>query len=812
MRDILFRHYYLFVLVFTAIYTFFFVYYLAQRHHHSGTSRSYSLFLMGILLWAVKDALAEALIDSMDTAPFVRMLVCISPLFLSIALFSFNMLVRVYNAAVAGERQFGRTRETMVSIGVLLAGIYAMSLVDPGFLYAGFHRLGGRYVYGISPGLVVFGAILTVSTLVPVVMLLAGSWRTPRSEAFFIGLGGAVTFLVALATNLFPGLAGTQQLPRFGCLSSFIMSALAFYGIVSYGRIFPITRILAEREKSKMITDSMAALVDIGNEEQIYNSICMYARDISDARFSTILFFAEGGSGYTVVSLSASGKKMEQAVLANLPLALHKKHAMHSDGLLGRRTAVREPYECRSVRDFFGNSAVTVQGREADLDTVRQVIVYPIVHETTVRGALVLYLENTVESTELFRVFSTQCSLVLKFSSQIRDIEDMRRLERQLHQAQKMEAIGQLAGGIAHDFNNMLAGISGYAALIKRKFTAGNDELKGMTEQIITAAARASDLTGKLLAFARKGKYQTTVVDIHTTIQEVIMLLERTIDRRIDLQKEFNANPPTIMGDPTLMQNMILNLALNARDAMPDGGRILFKTETITVEGGISKDGQYEIKEGRYLLLSVIDNGTGMDEPTRKRLFEPFFTTKDVGKGTGLGLASVYGTVKSHGGFIVVDSEEGAGSTFQVYLPLVEPAVQEQKAAVQKTETIIRGHGRLLVVDDEEMIRNLAREMLEFFGYTVTVCKDGQEAVGYLKAHPGDVDLAMVDIIMPKMDGYETLKLLREVRPDLKVIITTGYSIRDTQQILSRDLCGFIQKPFESGKLSQLVHDMLHKK
>jgi CheY-like chemotaxis protein len=310
------------------------------------------------------------------------------------------------------------------------------------------------------------------------------------------------------------------------------------------------------------------------------------------------------------------------------------------------------------------------------------------------------------------------------------------------------------------------------------------------------------------LAYARKGKYQTVVIDIHAAVEESIALLEHTLDKRIRISRRFQARPSNVTGDPTQIQNMVLNLALNARDAMPDGGDLVFRTETIMLNAGLSMDGRYEIAAGNYLVLSVTDTGIGMDETTKKRLFEPFFTTKEIGKGTGLGLASVYGTVKSHGGFIVVESEPGQGATFRTYLPLAHEA--PETAVQPKTEMVVRGHGNVMVVDDEEMIRNLTKEILTFLGYSVTTCKDGPEAIAYYSRHSAEIDAVILDVIMPKMDGHETFRELQRIKPDVKVIIATGYSLNeDTSKIISRGVAGFIQKPFESGPLSQLVHDVV---
>jgi signal transduction histidine kinase/ActR/RegA family two-component response regulator len=446
---------------------------------------------------------------------------------------------------------------------------------------------------------------------------------------------------------------------------------------------------------------------------------------------------------------------------------------------------------------------------------VRQVVSYPIVHDNSVRGALILMGEQGPGSVELYRVFAVQCALVLKFSSHIEELEKMRRLEEQVYRSHKMEAVGQLAGGIAHDFNNTLSGVSGYAQLIKRKFSTDVPELKEYVDAIIAAARRSADLTEKLLAFARKGKLQIVPVDMHQIIQEALQILQPTIDKRIQITCKLDARPSVVLADPTQLQNVLINLAINGRNAMPGGGELTLKTEVVTYNAPQWVDGEYEVHPGTYLVTSVIDTGIGMDRQTQRRIFEPFFTTDTTGKGSGLGLASVYGTVKAHNGVVSVQSAPGKGSTFRLYLPLAKTAADAPPPSDRriKTEQLVRGHGHILVVDDEEMICHLSKEMLTFLGYTVTACQSGAEAVEYFAAHAAQVDIVILDIMMPKMDGYETFHELSRIKPDVKALMTTGYALpRDTRHMAALGLCGFIQKPFESGKLSQMLYDTLHGK
>ncbi|MFH0922001.1 MAG: response regulator [Fibrobacterota bacterium] len=367
-----------------------------------------------------------------------------------------------------------------------------------------------------------------------------------------------------------------------------------------------------------------------------------------------------------------------------------------------------------------------------------------------------------------------------------------------LQQSQKLEAIGQLAGGVAHDFNNLLGAILGFAGLIRQK-VEGNPDLVKHTVSIINASRRAAELTAQLLAFARKGNYVVTVVDTHETIQDVIKLLEHTIDKRIAITQKLGANPSTVMGDNSQLQNAILNLAVNARDAMPNGGNLTFATEVIDMgENNIN-----EVPPGTYLMLSINDTGIGMDKETQKRLFEPFFTTKGVGKGTGLGLASVYGTVKSHHGHINVTSEFGMGSSFNIYLPVVEKPMAAQQQIAQDAPC---GTGHILLVDDEPLIRDAASEMLSFLGYTVYVCEDGDKALEYYRERQKEVNLVILDIIMPKMGGYDCFLALASINPKVKVIVASGYSLDgEAERIIEKGALGFIQKPFDCSSLAMAI-------
>jgi PAS domain S-box-containing protein len=392
--------------------------------------------------------------------------------------------------------------------------------------------------------------------------------------------------------------------------------------------------------------------------------------------------------------------------------------------------------------------------------------------------------------------------------SVIRDVDARKKLEERLRQSEKLEAVGQLAGGIAHDFNNQLAGIVGYADLIRADVEEGSELAKSI-DRILVAARRATDLTRQLLAFARRGKYESAAVDVHELVEEVLSLLRHSADKRISFEQTLAARPSLTLGDASQIQSAILNLAINARDAMPNGGTLTIATSVRDVSGDEEGATREDVPPGRYVQLEVADTGTGMDDDTRQRIFEPFFTTKPKGKGTGMGLAAVYGTIRSHGGTIGVSSVPGSGSNFYVLLPLYEGPVlpDEQPAPLPP-----RAEAKVLVVDDEEEILRIASRMLEKLGYTVIACSDGATAVEFYRDTWRDIDLVVLDMLMPGMSGRETFTTIRNVNPDAVVVLTSGFSMDgDIQSLIDSGANGFIQKPFLSNEFTRVIGESLQR-
>ena len=409
-----------------------------------------------------------------------------------------------------------------------------------------------------------------------------------------------------------------------------------------------------------------------------------------------------------------------------------------------------------------------------------------------------------------FAVSRIRIAGVPAFTAYIRDLTDrkkaeeaLRQREEQVRHGQKMEAIGTLAGGVAHDFNNLLTGILGYAELLKMGSKPG-EKVHQAAEVIERAATRAASLTQQLLGFARRGKHQNVRVDLHAPIQEVTGLLSATLDKNIRLRLDFATPTAPVQGDPGQMSQIILNLAVNAADSMHNGGDLVFHTETVelTPDQRRRHDGTVP---GPYVLVAVSDTGSGISPDVMPRIFEPFFTTKDQGKGTGMGLAMVYGIVQNHGGFIEVDSALGCGTTFRLYFP---EAREPEPRSLQKTggDVVEAGSGTILVIDDEDTVRTVATAFLEELGYRVLTASDGKEAVEVFRASPEPIDLVIIDMVMPAMGGRECFRALKAIRPGLKAVLSTGYDFNAAvQEILDEGMRGFVQKPYQLRQLSEVV-------
>jgi PAS domain S-box-containing protein len=388
-----------------------------------------------------------------------------------------------------------------------------------------------------------------------------------------------------------------------------------------------------------------------------------------------------------------------------------------------------------------------------------------------------------------------------------RDVTERRQLEDQLRQAQKLESIGRLAGGVAHDFNNLLTVINGYGDFLLKGLKSG-DRLRSYAEEIKTAGERAASLTNQLLAFSRKQVIEPKAVDLNAIIRESTVMLQRLIGDDIALQTHLDVSLGQVMADPDQIHQVIVNLAVNARDSMPDGGAL--DTETLNVELGKDDSAAMhpDAVPGRYVLLSVTDTGHGMDEATCQRIFEPFFTTKALGKGTGLGLSTVYGIVRQSGGWINVWSEVGVGTTFKIYFPRMDASRVPQRDPVS---TLAEGGSEtILVVEDQQAVRSFAKAALRQRGYLVIEASDGDEALSVAEQHSGQIDLLVTDVIMPGLDGRELSEHLGRLYPNLKVLFMSGYTadVIAHRGVLEPSVW-FLHKPFSQEELAQKVRARL---
>lgn len=385
----------------------------------------------------------------------------------------------------------------------------------------------------------------------------------------------------------------------------------------------------------------------------------------------------------------------------------------------------------------------------------------------------------------------------------LRDISEQKKHERQLQQIQKMEAIGTLAGGIAHNFNNLLMGIQGRTALMYLEMEPHHphvEHLKGI-EDCIKSSVK---LTDQLLGFARGGKYEVKQTDINEIIGKSADRFGR-IKKEVTIYLKCQTDIWPVEVDQKQIEQVLLNLYVNAWQAMPGGGDLYIQTKNVVVDENYKRP--YHLKPGKYIQISLTDTGVGMDKAIQERIFDPFFTTKRMDRGAGLGLASVYGIIKNHGGFIDFYSKKDIGTTFKIHLPVSEKEPVKEKNVYEK---VLRGTEKILFVDDEDMILDIGRDMIESLGYEVLIAENGKEAVEIYEKNMEKIDMVILDIIMPVMDGAETYDKLKEINPDIKVLLSSGYGINgQATKIMDRGCNGFIQKPFNMSTFSKKIRDVL---
>jgi two-component system, cell cycle sensor histidine kinase and response regulator CckA len=387
-----------------------------------------------------------------------------------------------------------------------------------------------------------------------------------------------------------------------------------------------------------------------------------------------------------------------------------------------------------------------------------------------------------------------------------REVTERIRLERQFQVAQRMESVGTLAGGIAHNFNNLLTGILGTVSLLLMDMDPADSKYRKL-KKVEEYVRNGVDLTRQLLGFARGGKYEVEVLDLNEVVKKTTAVFAQT-KQEIIIHREWEPHLWPVKGDQGQIEQALLNLCVNAWQAMPGGGDLYIKTENVFLDKPYVH--KYTVKPGRYVRVSVKDTGVGMDPETQERIFEPFFTTREVGKGTGLGLAAVYGIVKNHGGFIHAASEKGRGTTFEILLPVFE----EEKSGTDKYPLVGPDKGKrkgtVLLVEDEEMVASVAKDFLNALGFEPLVARTGEEALDIYRAHKDRIDLVILDMIMPGLSGVETYGMLRDINPSVRVLLSSGYSMNgEAEEILKSGCLGFIQKPYSMKELSVKLRSAL---
>lgn len=482
--------------------------------------------------------------------------------------------------------------------------------------------------------------------------------------------------------------------------------------------------------------------------------------------------------------------KLEESIASPIVSLTRLMETVSEDKNYSLRASESSIYELNLLAEGFNEMLSQIEKRDEELKNHR------------------LHLEDEVRRrTE--ELAKTNIRLQQELIEREKAETEQKRLQTQLLQAQKMEAIGKLAGGIAHDFNNMLTAIIGYGSLLKMR-VEDDDELFQYVEQVLTSSEKAARLVQQLLAFSRKQIINPKPASINKLLKDVAKLMSRLLREDIEFTVMLPDTELTAVIDSVQIEQAIINLATNARDAMPDGGMLGIYADAVIIDDEFKKAHGYG-KADSYALIIVYDTGMGMDEETRKRIFDPFFTTKEVGKGTGLGLAMVYGIIKQHNGYINVYSEPGRGTTFKIYLPLVKSAaIEEHQPLISRPE---RGHETILIAEDRTDVRDLIKTVLENFGYTVITAVDGGDAINKFNEHKANIDMLIFDVVMPKKSGKEAYKEIHKIKPDIKCLFMSGYTadIINKKEMLEEGI-EFISKPLSPHDILKKVREILDKR
>jgi signal transduction histidine kinase/CheY-like chemotaxis protein len=556
-------------------------------------------------------------------------------------------------------------------------------------------------------------------------------------------------------------------------------------------------------EEYERLLDRLASLaLSFGTARDlltIYRGLRDFSLSLTPSFALVICLYDEARAMREGVYFYTNGEELDIPVLASLPVR---------SGPAGRAIKAGTVVVSNDYLEDLRDREPILVGFDKDEALPQSALIAPMtIMGRTIGTIEVQSYELAAYTREHVTAMQMAANLAANAVENVRLLDLEREKEEQLRQSQKMEAVGQLAGGIAHDFNNLLTAITGYSELTLRRLQAEDPLYRNIVE-IKKAGERAASLTRQLLAFSRKQVLQPKVLALNSIISDVEKMLSRLIGEDIELRTVLEPQIGNIKADPGQIEQVLLNLAVNARDAMPHGGKLTIETGNVYLDEGYA-DQHLAVNPGHYVMLSVSDTGTGMDEKTQARIFEPFFTTKEAGKGTGLGLSTVYGIVKQSGGNIWVYSEVGQGTSFKVYLPRVDEGAQDYKRSAEP-EDALQGTEMILLAEDEEMVRKLAREVLEMYGYKVLEAANGGAALLICERHEEPIDLLITDVIMPEMGGRELATRLSQIRPEMKVLYMSGYTDDAIvhRGVLDED-ANFIQKPFSPQTLASKVREVL---
>jgi signal transduction histidine kinase len=587
-------------------------------------------------------------------------------------------------------------------------------------------------------------------------------------------------------------------------------------------RLLTATRDITEQEQAEAALQE-ANQRAIREYERLLERLASLAQALSSARDLTAIYRAL--CDFTIASAPCSGvvitiyhpdklareavyfwKKGEEVFPSDVPFI------PVGEGLAGQAIRTQEIIVCDDyMKAQQGRPRVWVGPQNEALP--RPALIAPLAMMGRVIGTLEIQNdEGKAYRTEHVTAMKMAANLAASAIDNVRLLEQERGQALRLQQSQKMEAIGTLAGGVAHDFNNLLTIIIGNADLALRKLQP-NDPLRPRLVEVDKASKRAAGLTRQLLAFGRRQQMERRNIKLNDVIAEIMKLLNRIIGADVEVNVRAGSNLSVISADPAQIEQVVMNLAVNARDSMPEGGQLTIETCNITLDENHQRLYPYA-QPGKYVELQVSDTGSGMDEATRARIFEPFFTTKPVGKGTGLGLSMAYGIIKQHDGHINVYSEPGHGTTFKIYLPVSESTVEEREVIVERE--VVGGAETILLAEDEEGLRHLARNVLVGLGYTVLLAKDGEEAVQVYTENSERIKLLLLDVMMPRMGGPEAYERMRRIGGTVPLIFMTGYSsdfVKDrfVKQNISLEALGadVIQKPYKIDGLGRKIREVL---